>query len=269
MTSVIIPYKSNIDGLAVVLTLLELQTTRPRQIIVIDNSANHEGERISSQYVYRNRLNVLPAQSTIYKSWNAAIRACTSDVLIINDDIIMPIDTVEQFETAAKTNTALCYVPVVPSINNIHHRKIPDTFRYSQNSFRNPQPTRWMSGFCFYLPRSTLRRIGLFDPAYSVWYGDFDYQKRLEQSGFRKVPVARIPSLSIYHFGTLSYKVDVPAVRKQISKDEHMFNAKYGPSAASIMVRSVTMSHASESSPDIIKMLQSGLHFFRVPKNIP
>lgn len=237
MTTVIIPYRSNDDGLAVVLTLLQLQTVLPKQIIVIDNSNNAKGTHLATQYKMNVPITCLRKHKTIYASWNAGLNNSNTDTLFINDDIMIPLDCIEQFEKAKSQTPGLCYVPLTPSIDHRQIHIIPKKFGWKSKPL-NITKTGWMPGFCFYLPKTTIRKIGLFDEKFRIWYGDFDYQKRIElATKNRNIPaIILVQSLYIYHFGTLSYNLSDLLIKHTIHEDKKYFDRKYGKGTADEML---------------------------------
>lgn len=229
MTTIIIPFFSNIDGLAVLLTLLGIQTQIANKIIVIDNSIHGLAKDLCIKYQLRTPIDYYTQKGTIYESWNFAIDNSIGDVIILNDDVLVPIHFVKEFNYFKKKNDFLCYVPEVPPID---HREI-----YIDRKFNgiNQKTTSiveagWMPGFCFMLPRSTIYTIGIFDTNFKIWFGDFDYQERIKRTAYHKKTksIGQIRNLYVYHYGTTSYNLLNWKVKKIISQDEKYFNEKYG-----------------------------------------
>lgn len=229
MISVIIPYYYNSDGLAVLLTLLQAQTTPPKLIIVIDNSTNQEGAHICKKYKYNVPIKIYFTAGTIYESWNKAIQSTKNDVLILNDDVLLSINCIETLEKAKKISPALCYVPNTPSIKHQKGVMFTKNFRWFSSAKFIFRQTIWMPGFCFFLPRKTINAIGLFDTKFKFWYGDFDYQERLLSFAKRKQisAICRIDNLHIYHFGRMSLDITNPIIQRGIKMDLQNFNKKY------------------------------------------
>lgn len=229
MISVVIPYYSNKDGLAILLSLLQAQTTSPESIIVIDNSKNNEGKDICNRYSYNVPVKIFTKVGTIYQSWNEGIKFCSGDVLIINDDILLPLNCIEIFENTKKKCAALCYVPQTPSIEHCQKTITVKKFRWRASSKISCQKTAWMPGFCFLLPRTTIDSVGLFDIRFKIWYGDSDYQERLSQYGLsiNYRAICRINSLYVYHFGATSYNLSSRLNQKIIESDRQKLNEKY------------------------------------------
>lgn len=240
MISVVIPYYSNSDGLAILLTLLQIQSNPPRLIIVIDNSKNKEGLRICKKYKYHIPIKTYTDIGTIYQSWNKGIESCVDDILIINDDVLLPLNSIEILNRAQKMYPALCYVPKTPSIEHRQKMAIDKKFLWLVKSDILCQKTFWMPGFCFFLPRTTINSIGLFDTKFRIWYGDFDYQERLHRYSLKtnQPSILRINSLYIYHFGTLSYNLLSQTNQKIIKSDKRILNEKYhNPKFADLILR--------------------------------
>src|SRR5690606_11068683 len=100
--SVIIPYHSNQTGLTAVLMNLQSQIVTPDRIIIIDTSKDKSGLSIATRYSTNNiPILVECAQVGIYEAWNKGITLAEDhDVLIINDDVLLPQDAIYSFTLA-------------------------------------------------------------------------------------------------------------------------------------------------------------------------
>jgi len=233
--SVIVPYYRNKTGLAITLTTLQAQLVPPQSIIVIDTSPNKSGLEIASRYA-THEIPVIIEVATkagIYEAWNKGLSlAGDQDVVIINDDLLLPINFIDILSYSRALVPALAYAPLTPPRE--HYRPDVDV----EFSWWNEVPTkpehfslvRWLPGFCFMLTREAVKIVGEFDEGFKVWFGDDDYQKRLEKAAVRAgvPPIVRVNTLYAYHYGGQSYRYQSKAVKAQINKDRAYFNKKYG-----------------------------------------
>ena len=231
--SVCIPYHSNTTGLAVTLATLQAQVLPPSKIIVIDTSPDKSGWDICKRYQTNVKIICEVAKTPIYESWNRGIElAGDDDVLIINDDLLFPINFIDVLFVVKHSVPALCYVPITPSRE--HSADYVNTnfewWAEVPSSLEQLTETFWMPGFCFMLSRQAIKEIGTFDTRFKVWFGDDDYQARLhEAAGRLKVPaIVQIKPLFAYHYGGSSFKYHSKEVQKKISVDRKAYLAKYG-----------------------------------------
>lgn len=233
--SVIVPYHRNREGLAVTLTTLQAQLVPPQSIIVIDTSRNKSGLEIARRYATHEVpviIEVAP-KAGIYKAWNKGLSlAGEQDVVIINDDLLLPINFIDILTYSRALIPALAYAPLTPPRE--HYRPDVDV----EFSWWNEVPSQpehfslanWLPGFCFMLTREAVKNVGKFDEGFKVWFGDDDYQKRLEKAAVRVgvPPIMGINTLYVYHYGGQSYRYHSKAVKAQIDKDRAYFRSKYG-----------------------------------------
>ncbi len=231
--SVIIPYYSNVTGLSVTLATLQAQVLPPSRIILIDTSADRSGLGIAKRYQANVKIVCEVAQTTIYESWNRGIDlAEQDDVLIINDDLLLPMNFIDVLYVVKTACKALCYVPVTPgrehssdyvNTNFDWWAEVPSSLSQIREEF-------WMPGFCFMLSREAIREVGQFDVRFKVWFGDDDYQTRLHQAAEKLgVPaVVQIKPLYAYHYGGTSFQYQSKEVQNKVSADRKAYLAKYG-----------------------------------------
>ena len=243
---VAIPFLSNIDGLSVLLTLLQMQTQTPDKVIVIDNSKDGRARCICRKYRYSVPIDYIPLKKSIYHSWNYAIRLSPKkDIIYLNDDVIIPTNFIEMMKNAMRKKEALSFVPDGPPIDHrvqtIETNK-PHFLKSVKHSVRNNPllvPTRWLKGYCFMLPKKTIKRIGLFDTRFTLWYGDSDYQERIlaYTSKRQMMSICKISNLYVYHYGSNSFSLQDCA--HIIAKDKQIFDRKYGSGASDAVLKNI------------------------------
>lgn len=258
----IVTYYSDKTGLAVTLATLQAQTLPPEAIIVIDTSPDKSGLDIARRY----NTNTTPvvvecARVGIYEAWNRGIEIANgSDVLIMNDDLVFPLNTVAILDLARKNVNAYSFVPVTPGKAHYADRVtlpflwespapvvVDDKNEYHFDYTRLTRVS-WMPGFCFMLTKECIRDVGLFDTRYEVWYGDDDYQNRLFDQCFKlgksiieemekdknskadeflPEAIIQVDDLHVYHFGGTSYKYKSAPVKKKIQKDLKFYKKRW------------------------------------------
>lgn len=225
MISVIVPYKNNPDGLTATLLMLQQQTLLPDQIIIMDSSESKRGLALARRYRLPGvKVVVEVHKGNIYQAWNKGIElAGLSDCLIINDDLLMPLDLIETLEYVSRRVPAMAYVPDTPP-REFRSTKVDDYFTWLSDA-SGTEFVKWMPGFCFMLPRTTIDKLGVFDEKYQVWYGDTDMEKRIHEADGR---VLKINNLYVYHYGSTSYgKLKRPGLINRIEKDRKYFETKW------------------------------------------
>lgn len=233
--SVVIAFHSNVQCFVSILNNFQSQLLPPRRIIVIDTSHNKAGLDIAQRFNTGNTEIIVECAklSNIQEVWNRGIElAGNDDVLICNDDLILPINATDIFMIARSTVKALCYVPSTPPRTHYSdYVSLPFSwFARVPDSLEDFSLTGWMPGFCYYLTREAIEQVGLFDTNFEVWFGDEDYQTRLINYGAEHdIPgIIKLESCFVYHFGGKSYKYRSEEVQKKIEKDRDYFAEKYG-----------------------------------------
>lgn len=227
---VIITHYSDILGLTASLIMLQTQLELPEEIIIVDTSPEKTGLAIAKRYNY----NLIPIKVVcegvqIYKAWNTGIEvAGESDVLIINDDLVMPMDLIKRLNYVMEQSHAYCVVPQTvgrefncPEIN----------LEYKPFCEEVPAPIHfdWMPGFCFALSKECLKEVGIFDTDFEIWFGDTDYENRIKLKAElnHKPAIVKERKAFVYHFGGKSQKYKDKQTLAKIAKDRSYYYEKY------------------------------------------
>lgn len=231
----IITYYSARENLAVLLSLLQSQLVQPEEIIIIDTSPTKTGLEIVQKFACNSGvpIKVECARVGVYEAWNRGIDLAEgSDVVIMNDDLIIPMNFIDILDLVARNTDSYCLVPMTPpkehsqdrvSVKFEHFSRLPET---SADISISP----WMPGFCFYLSKKCIKEVGLFDDKhFKCWYGDDDYQERIKKAAIKNkvLPIVKINCMYVYHFGGKSYKYQSKEVQKLIIKDRKSYAKKY------------------------------------------
>lgn len=230
--SVVIPTYSNHDGLVANLVSLQAQIVLPHQIIIIDTNPSKAGFELVKKYQTTVPIICECAQTPIYESWNRGIELSgEDDVLIINDDVLLPLNAIDQLGYVASQVPALAYVPETPSREHSARYVKTDFQWWAEPIEFNDQleAVTWMPGFAFMLTRKAIKEVGVFDTRFKVWFGDDDYQVRLHQTGQKlNLPaILKLKNLYCYHYGGLSFEYQSKEVQEKIAKDRKAYLAKH------------------------------------------
>jgi len=232
---VCVPYHRNRDGLAVTLATLQAQIVPPRAIIVIDTSRNKSGLEIARRYATHGQVPVIvevAPRAGIYEAWNKGLSITgPQDTVIINDDLLMPLNFIDILNYTRSLVPALAYAPVTPPREHYRDEVDVDFPWWSEVPSRPEHFSQvdWLPGFCFMLTGQAIKQVGTFDEGFKVWFGDDDYQERLKQAAHEaNLPaIVRINTLYVYHYGGRSYHYQTKTVRAKIDKDRAYYNSKY------------------------------------------
>jgi GT2 family glycosyltransferase len=231
--SVVIPFSSNKDGLAVLLATLQAQIVPPRQVVVIDTSPEKSGFELCKKYQTTVPIICECAKTPIYESWNRGIELSgDDDVLIINDDVLLPLNAIDQLGYVASQVPALAYIPETPPKE--HSARYVNTefpwWSEPVEAIEQLEASFWLPGFAFMLTRKAVEEVGMFDTRFKVWFGDDDYQVRLHLKAEQlKVPaIVKLKNLYCYHYGGLSFEYQSKEVQDKITKDRKAYLTKYG-----------------------------------------
>lgn len=231
----IITYYNAKENLAVLLTLLQAQMIMPMEIIVIDTSPDKSGLDICQRFNANSgsTVKVECARVGIYEAWNRGLDiAGDSDVVVMNDDLLIPMNFIDVLGVMAHNTPAYALVPRTPekshykdkvTVNYEFYAKLPE-------NIEDIELVDWLPGFCFFLKKECIRDVGLFDTKhFKVWFGDDDYEQRIHKVAKQHniFPIIRINTLFVYHYGGSSYEYKSKEVQRMIDRDRKAYVKKY------------------------------------------
>lgn len=231
----IVTYYSAQHNLVAILTLLQAQLVQPEEIIIIDTSPDKSGLEIAQKFTTNSGvpIKVECARVGIYEAWNRGLDlAGESDVVIMNDDLIIPINFIDVLGLMATNTNAYCIVPKTPAKDHYMNRVSVKFNFYARlpETSNDIEVVEWMPGFCFYLSKECVKNVGNFDDKhFKCWFGDDDYQTRIKKVANKNttIPILRINSMFVYHFGGKSYEYQSKAVQKIITRDRKAYAKKH------------------------------------------
>lgn len=129
-------------------------------------------------------------------------------IIIMNQDIIVNEDWLINLVRAYKNNGVAIYQPkilrttnpnVISSAGNLRNLAAFPILRGSGMSsklFNKTEELHYASGACFMIPKTIIKTIGLFDPAYFMYAEDLDLGWRALLFGYKLIYV---PPAIVYH----------------------------------------------------------------------
>lgn len=225
---VTIPFKSNKTGLAALLVNLQPQLTADDIVYIVDNSTDKDGLKLAEMYGgSRSLILVEVGNFNIYQSWNIGIQSMIENkqegILILNDDVLLSYTCISNLKKAHKLTHHLCLVTKTPT-RFWSSNKLDPNFNWfnSPTKLNNIIDTDWMPGFAFYLKRECVEKLGLFDEHFKVWFGDTDYEDRLNLN--KKIGL--LSNEYIYHYGNKSFNYKDSGTQALIAKDRILYDKK-------------------------------------------
>ena len=231
--TIIIPvYNAFAEALRCVRSVLE--HTRPcHRILVVDDcsSAGRFADELSHELLNEPRVRVLRNEQNVgfVKTCNMAMRlAAPLDVVLLNSDAEVTPGWLEKLRRAAASQQ--CVGTVTPLTNNGTICSVPKFLQdnalpagYSVHEFaalveavstREYPALPTCVGFCVYIKREVIDRIGMFDEeAFGKGYGEEnDFSCRLHAAGYLDI---LDDATFVYHHGQMSFQADTPALVAQ------------------------------------------------------
>lgn len=230
-------------------------------VILIDNASN---DPLPEEWIdhlgldfalLRNASNV-----AVSAAWNTGIRRAFQDggaeaVCLLNSDVIVGPGWVSQclraLDLGAYCAFPFCYTEerLVPSDFSARARfaaagRLSDAFQglfrrrqhrpgdeyFSDGRFDQDVPlvdmheTDAFCGYCFWLSRECVERIGFIDEEMRVIYSDTDYRNRLIAAKRRPVCVH---TCLIHHFGSRTLRPMMPELKDIMTRDRALFHHKW------------------------------------------
>lgn len=228
MLTVVIPTANNKTDLAVLLIQLQQQSVLPKQIYIADNSEEGYGVELAKRYFFSVPIAVEKNPGTIYQSWNAGMEYAKSDVLILNDDLLISRHFIRDFEGHSPTmvtTPAQEGFPKVPFVRGEYlweNKNSGSTAGFIKGVKHEYLPS--LRGWCFKVPLFVQKTIGNFDEQFDIWYGDKDYEMRLLERDFW----IKFINTPVSHYGTSSYsKIPKEMFDAKNFSDQVKFERKY------------------------------------------
>ena len=135
----------------------------------------------------------------VTRPWNYGLHAAIADaqadvVCICNSDVVFGPRVIEQCVEAVTQRGHGYACP-----RSIRGGPLPANWS-AQNEALEGAPFEavgGMQGWCFFLPRTTVEKVGYFDERFTLWYQDTQYHMRVAEAGLH---LAEVWSCLLHHF---------------------------------------------------------------------
>jgi GT2 family glycosyltransferase/glycosyltransferase involved in cell wall biosynthesis len=225
---IIIPVFNGLQTLQVCVDSILKHTTNPYRIVIVDDAST---DPLVSKYlrgVRDNHIHILSNKSNLgfVESANLGFAFSKDDVVLLNSDAVVTPRWLDKMHNCAYSSEAIG--TVTPLTNNgticsipkfLENNRIPEGF--TVESFANlvesvsegdypPIPTA--VGFCVYIKRFLLEKVGPFDSGFTPGYGEEnDFCMRALEAGFLSV---LDDATFVYHQGESSFTTRADSLRE-------------------------------------------------------
>ncbi|MBW2219223.1 MAG: glycosyltransferase family 2 protein [Deltaproteobacteria bacterium] len=205
---IVLNYFSYEDTITCVQTLVDQNELK--KIIIVENSANNAELRVLKDVFKDNRqVEILaPSQNLGFSggvnlALNSAIDSCVDAFLLLNNDTLIPQDTVKKLASGLIDNDFDMASPIIYCYPEKHKVWVKG---YYYNRFgglitqRNisfiPGTIFFLSGCCILIHRKIFKDIGLLNTSFFMYGEDVEFCFRAVQKGFR---IGFVDKAHIYH----------------------------------------------------------------------
>ena len=146
-----------------------------------------------------NTLITLPKNVGVTKSWNIGIQRALNDgadvVCVSNSDVVFGRTVLRECLACLRAGNHSCYPysikggPLSPDWEKIDASYGPIQSMWSDGGYAG--------GWCFFLTRECLEKVGLFDERFTLWYQDAQYWRRLRMAN---KPLQVVQSCILHHY---------------------------------------------------------------------
>jgi len=220
------------------------------EIVVVDNASSDSSRDVVAARTGV-RLIALPDNIGFARANNAAIRATSSDlILLLNSDTIVPPDAIDRLVAAldaspdiaaagprlvdAAGRPELSFGDMIAPVAEWRQKRLVTAVErgdaaaldeVARRTSRNGFPD-WVSGACLLVKRAEAEAAGLFDERYFMYLEDVDFCAALRARGQH---ITFIPEVTITHLRGRS-RASAPAATSRHYRDSHRaFYRKHHP----------------------------------------
>jgi len=212
--SVVIPSWNGKDLLSDCLASLDRQSFRDFETIVVDDGSTDGTVESVRQHYPSAQVIVFPSNRGFCHAVNAGIEAARGDlILLLNNDMTLDARFFENLVRAADSSSSALFAPLIlwrdeprtiyaaGDLQRANGRPESFGFRCPLDGFRLPERIFGITAGAGLYRREVFERIGLFDPAFKIYFSDSDMSFRARLAGFG----AELVSAAIaYHVGSAS-----------------------------------------------------------------
>ncbi|MFC4810923.1 glycosyltransferase family 2 protein [Paenibacillus sp. GCM10023250] len=237
-TSIIIPSYNQLGYLKKCLASIQMHTSVPYEIIVVDNaSSDGTGAYLQSAGAGGGvRFRVLERNRGFAGAVNVGLMmARGSNLLLLNNDTIVTDRWLDNLLACLHSDPAVGMVgPVTNYISGDQRIEVPYrdergiapfARRYNVSDPAKWQPTDRLTGFCLLFRRELFERTGYLDEGFEIGnFEDDDYNIRARLQGYRLL-TAR--DTFIHHFGSVSMKALGSKLQEVNDHNRDVYTAKW------------------------------------------
>lgn len=225
---IIIPVFNGLQPLQECIASIRKHTERPYRIVIVNDGSTDPHVTNYMSKLESDEVRVLPNKRNrgFVESANLGFDSSKEDVVLLNSDTVVTSGWLQKMYKCAyssdtigtvtplSNNAIICSVPKFPENNPIPQGFTVDSFAdlvevVSEEDYP-PIPTA--VGFCTYIKRSALDKVGQFDSAFNPGYGEEnDFCMRALQAGFLSV---LDDATFVYHQGEASFSSRANSLRK-------------------------------------------------------
>ncbi|MCA9370694.1 MAG: glycosyltransferase [Candidatus Peregrinibacteria bacterium] len=248
---ILIPIHNAYEGVVQCIESVLNNTQSPHRIILLDDASTDTKllrylHNIARQYDDRVLLIRSQRNGGFVRTANKGMALSDHDVVLLNSDTIVPpgwlyrlrktarecldVGSIIPLSNASSIYSVLTDVPWLNHPHPEHVAQIDALVQHSTESLRPEIPTA--VGFCMYIPRRALKRVGLFDLRFGMGYGEEnDWCMRAASQGFVQY---LDDTVFVYHKGGASMgaagilqngQITVEANEKLLRKKQPEFHA--------------------------------------------
>jgi len=236
-TSIIILTYNKMDYTKKCIESIRKFTEREKhEIIVIDNASNDGTlewlEMQKDIIVVANKENL-----GFPKGCNQGIEIATgNEILLLNNDVIVTFNWLEKLRKALYSSDEIGAVgPITNYCSNYQsikttYKTIDEMHEFAKN-FNVNKNGDWeyrlkLVGYCMLIKKEVVDKIGLLDEIFTPGnFEDDDYSLRIINQGYKLIVCH---DTFIHHFGSVTFKNDIPVFGDLLQKNSKKFEEKWG-----------------------------------------
>lgn len=199
--------------------IIDDASTDPRLLHWFDMLAERSVERLG---LVRN-----PRNKGYLRSVNEALETIEGDVVVANSDTRFSPHWLSALAAAASDRDVGIANPISDNATILSAPELGGASAKTLTELRETFRSKWYElptavGFCMYIKRETIERVGTFDPLFDPGYGEeCDYSLRVRQAGLK---IAAVPSSIVFHQGSQSFGERAAELR---DRHEHLLSLRW------------------------------------------
>lgn len=227
--SIVIVTFNSADIIGPCLQSLHGASTRPLDLIVVDNNSSDRTVEAATRAFSDLSLIRNPENRYYAAASNQGIRAAKGEyIILLNPDTIMAVGGIDALVAFLESRQAAAVAPMLILPDGARQqslRELPglDTLWYDLTLLaflfpKSPTLGRWRMGYfdgrteravdqpmasCLLVRRDVIEKVGLFDESYPMFFNDVDWCKRVRDAG---MSIWYTPNVKVAHVGGATVK---------------------------------------------------------------